>query len=248
MHQVKSFLQTLRNEGLSYSSIAGYHTALAMFYDELIANHFPIKDNPFRSRTVTLPKGCRRPQYPTRGMEENDVLRLLAAPNRRTLKGIRDYALLCCYLGLGLRRNEALRLTKDDLRVNERGQTVVSIRNAKNCAYRETVCSAWVADGLWDHVRVVSGLQLFSLKPTSAHKLFKSYLKRTGLDVELYSLHSCRKTAITALLDAGVPHREVKYFSGHTSVRMVERYDEERNTVDKNPGFKLVYGGKGLPY
>lgn len=63
--------------------------------------------------------------------EKEQVLQLLAAPNQREYFGFRDYVLLFLLFDTGLRINEALNLTIDDLNVTDRTITVrVSV--AKN--------------------------------------------------------------------------------------------------------------------
>ncbi|WP_068615362.1 tyrosine-type recombinase/integrase [Paenibacillus tuaregi] len=56
--------------------------------------------------------------------EKEQVLQLLAAPNQRTYLGFRDYALLILLFDTGLRINEALSLTVDDLNGVDRTITV----------------------------------------------------------------------------------------------------------------------------
>ncbi|QJD85984.1 tyrosine-type recombinase/integrase [Cohnella herbarum] len=56
--------------------------------------------------------------------EKEQVLQLLAAPNQREYTGFRDYVLLTLLFDTGLRINEALNLTADDLDVANRTITV----------------------------------------------------------------------------------------------------------------------------
>src|SRR5690606_33198787 len=79
------------------------------------------------------------------------------------------------------------------------------------------------------------------LSESGVYNLFKRYCVLAGVTTEV-SPHSARATAITRLLDQGLPHREVKEFSRHASIQMVELYDKKRRSVDESPARGLDYG------
>ncbi|MFB9279922.1 tyrosine-type recombinase/integrase [Cohnella cellulosilytica] len=57
-------------------------------------------------------------------LEKEQVLQLLAAPNQREYTGFRDYVLLTVLFDTGLRINETLNLTVDDLNLTDKTITV----------------------------------------------------------------------------------------------------------------------------
>jgi site-specific recombinase XerD len=60
-------------------------------------------------------RGQRLPDF----LAQRDVLKLLASCDKRTKKGLRDYAILLLMVRLGLRASEVLRLSLDDLNWRE---------------------------------------------------------------------------------------------------------------------------------
>jgi len=50
-------------------------------------------------------------------LSENEIKDILRQPNRMTLEGKRDYAILLLFLSTGIRRNELCSLKRDDLKV-----------------------------------------------------------------------------------------------------------------------------------
>ncbi len=58
---------------------------------------------------------CWRGQHLPEFLEQKDVVSLLKSCNRKTKKGIRNYALLLLFVRLGLRASEVMRLLLDDI-------------------------------------------------------------------------------------------------------------------------------------
>jgi site-specific recombinase XerD len=58
---------------------------------------------------------CWRAQHLPEFLEQKDVILLLKSCDRRTKKGMRNYALLLLFVRLGLRASEALQLSLDDI-------------------------------------------------------------------------------------------------------------------------------------
>lgn len=52
--------------------------------------------------------------------------------------------------------------------------------------------------------------------------------------------HSPRATAITELLDAGVPLRDVQDFAGHRDPRTTRRYDKQCGNLDRSGSYLLA--------
>jgi integrase len=58
-------------------------------------------------------------------------------------------------------------------------------------------------------------------------KAYRQAVKAAGLDVKQVNRHTLRHTAITRLVNAGVPLTTVKNISGHKTLQMVERYTHQ---------------------
>ena len=64
-------------------------------------------------------------------------------------------------------------------------------------------------------------------------ELVKRRLKDAGLPSRL-SPHSFRVTAITSLLEQGVPMEDVQYLAGHAEPRRTTPYDRRKKKVTRN--------------
>ena len=72
-----------------------------------------------------------------------------------------------------------------------------------------------------------------SLTSKAICELVKRRLKDAGLPTRL-SPHSFRVTAITSLLEQGVPMEDVQYLAGHADPRTTRLYDRRRRKVTRN--------------
>jgi len=65
--------------------------------------------------------------------------------------------------------------------------------------------------------------------------------RKAGLPAgDRLSLHSLRHSAITAVLNAGVPFRDVQDFAGYADPRTTRRYDRFRNSLDRHATYALA--------
>ena len=60
------------------------------------------------------------------------------------------------------------------------------------------------------------------------------------LDITRITPHGLRRSAITILLQEGVPLREVQLFARHASSKTTERYDLRARSMDEHHGSTLV--------
>jgi integrase len=147
-----------------------------------------------------------------------------------------------------------------DVRKSQRGTHYLYLRSTKAKKDAEQAVPNWALKPLlqWKEERQAmggkSGDYLFiaftgrggtkaTTAPISATALyldFKRYCKAAGA-TSFVSPHSARATAITKLLDQGLSHRDVRTFSRHASVQMVEAYDKRRTSVDESPAKDLEF-------
>jgi integrase/recombinase XerD len=185
---------------------------------------------------------------------------VIGAADPSTPKGLRDQAILCALFGGGLRRSEVAALRVGDVRRSRNGTTYLYLRATKAKRDAEQALPPWAAKVITTLVqaRLHDGAgpvdYLFisyqgqagraptneAVSASGIYKLFKHYCALSGAGPNL-TPHSARATAITRLLAAGIPHRQVQEFSRHSSIQMVEVYDKRRIGVDENPGVELSY-------
>jgi len=127
-----------------------------------------------------------------KGVEPEQVLRLLQSPNRRTRSGRRDYAILILLSRLGLRRNEVASLELDDI---DWGQGELLIRG-KGRKYERLPLPKDVGTALAAHLRSSVGL-----KHEGSRSVFLS------VKTPFHSLRSAGigQVVIKAALQAGLP-------------------------------------------
>ena len=191
----------------------------------------------------------------TRGPAVHDVIRLLAAPNRQTLAGMRDYALLVLLAENALRRAEVCACSVGDFDGSERR---LRITGKGKGTQKEWITLSPVAIGAitaYLDTRAGSGNYLTSnndnvakdrpllvgmsrrhkgapvrLSPNGLYKILQGYGRRV-LGRPLHP-HGLRHAAITAALDAtGGDLRTAQRLSRHADVRTLQRYDDNREDL-----------------
>lgn len=174
-----------------------------------------------------------------------------------TRSGLRNRTLFSLLFSGGLRIDEALSLTLADVKQTENGIVFVRLRQTKNGNTYDQPLNDWAVPVLTElmQARLREGAKpehylfvsyatriIYNKKLThqAATKAFKQACEAVGVPGRP-SLHWCRATAITKLLDDGVNHRDVQQFSRHSSIAQVEVYDKRRRSLEENPGLKLSY-------
>lgn len=236
--QVRRFLQNLEDtRGCSVPTrnqrLAAIH-ALARFIGERAPEHVEwcghIRAVPFK----------RAAKISITYLEKSEMDALLAAPDRSSALGRRDYALLLFLYNTGARADEAAQLSVADLRLAHaprREHSSVQIRGKGN---KVRFCP------LWPHT-VEEVNALVREKPPTApvfinrsgqrltrfgiYAMVKRYAENVsarmpGLAVKRASPHSIRHTCATHLLRAGVDINTIRAWLGHVSLDTTNVYAE----------------------
>lgn len=245
---------------LSNATIAKKFAALRRIYRMLIGVGLGSRTNPFDSDIVPPPPKNAGKKRPTEMIQFDLVKKIIAGADPRTPKGLRDRCILCVLFGGALRRSEVAALRVGDIRRSRSGTVFLYLRSTKAKRDAEQALPKWAAAPLTELAKrraeegagsgdylLVSytgrGGKVPTPEPVSAsgiYKLFKEYCRKAGAG-DFVTPHSARATAITRLLDEGIPHRQVQEFSRHSSIQMVEVYDKRRIGVDRNPGKTLDF-------
>lgn len=172
-------------------------------------------------------------------------------------EGARDKALLAALFGGALRINEALGVRLCDVKEGTAGTVILTLRNTKRQRAEEQTIGSWAAVHIRAYLEVrktegASDLDPFFTKyrdrapvnefmlDRTVRRQFTGYMRRVGLTGQ-FSPHCARATAITKLLQDGLPHREVLKFSRHSSIQMLERYDKLRHSNFDNVAQQLEF-------
>ena len=159
---------------------------------------------------------------------------LLAVPDRSTVKGKRDYAILALLVGCALRRRELASLTVEDIQMRENRWVIADLRG-KGGRVRTVAVPLWVKHGInaWQAAGKVEGGPLLrsiakggklggSLSDWAIWAVVTEAAKEIG--VENFGAHDLRRTCAKLCRKAGGDLEQIKFLLGHSSIQTTERY------------------------
>lgn len=231
--EVRMFLNQEIKSGVAQSTIAYDMEILKATYDKLLDMEV-VKKNPFRQIANDVKKGSRGLIRPTKLTPFESVQKLFAIAEDKE-----DLAMLAFLYGGGRRIGEMENILKKDIQFTNQKHIFIKLKNTKGAKDIDAVIPDWCARYILDLARdCKENEKVFKYSYKTHYRRFKKLAARIGLDV---APHSGRATAITYLLDKGCDYQQVKCFSGHASVRMVEWYDKRRFEKDSSPALILNY-------
>lgn len=207
-------------------------------------------------------KGTKRPKVETQegktpALGDHQARTLLDAPDPKTLKGLRDRALLSVFLYHGLRREELCRLSVGDI-TTRRGVPHLRV-HGKGGKLRYVPVHPGTA-GLLDEYLHAAGhvgdsrAPIFlpmrdgrregagqAITPDGVYKLLKAYAATAKIDLQGFGPHSLRATAATNALDHEADIAKVQEWLGHANIATTRIYDRRRTRPEDSPTFKVAY-------
>lgn len=155
---------------------------------------------------------------------------LIAAPDRRTLRGKRDSALMSLLANTGIRLNEVVSLNIADLhghqlrilhgKGNKQRLVVLDPQTRRLIASYRKALPAWQRD--------LEALFPGEIGPRLGHataqRLITRAGRKAGVDLGKCAPHRFRHGLGTALVGAGVPLSTVQRILGHSSLAVTSRY------------------------
>lgn len=173
-------------------------------------------------------------------LTEVEITAILRVPDRRTLQGKRDYAILLLMFSTGLRKAEVCNL-RTEYFTTYRNQPVVDVMG-KGEKYRRVALNRDVMEAVLDYQKALlpltpseGGQYLFytlgehgncKVRPLT-HKAVDCLLRRVRKDALIakrITPHTTRHTFATTLLDKGVDLKTVQELLGHSHIRTTEKY------------------------
>ena len=168
-----------------------------------------------------------------------EVEALLAAPNRQTMRGRRDHALLLYLLRTGVRASEAIGLNTADLTLTAPGQVIIRGKGLKERVLPLANDLAVILRDLIEE-RQIDGhgyvpvfvnaqgkrLTRFGLTHVVRRAVSKASKECVTLHKHPISPHSFRHTAAMRLLQAGVDLVTIRGWLGHADVQTTHCYLE----------------------
>lgn len=159
---------------------------------------------------------------------------LLAVPDRSTVKGKRDYAILALLVGCALRRRELASLTVEEIQLRENRWVITDLRG-KGGRIRTVAIPMWVKQGInaWQAAGGVEEGPLFrsirkggkvgeSLSDWAVWAVVTEAAREIG--IENFGAHDLRRTCAKLCRKAGGDLEQIKFLLGHSSIQTTERY------------------------
>jgi integrase/recombinase XerD len=184
------------------------------------------------SAAVEWPQVYRLSSIP-RSISWEEVNRVLAAVDRRTEAGKRDYAILLLLVTYGLRGREVAALTLDDIDWKRDRLAIPERKAGHSTAFP---LSAVVGQAILDYLQhgrpATSDRHVFfravaprhPVGPAAVSSLARFYLLKAGVEVPRPGSHTLRHSAVQRLVDASFDLKAIGDFVGHRSARSTEVY------------------------
>ncbi len=230
---INRYVKSLRERKLSSATINQKLSAIRKFatesednnlIDSRIANGIrAVKGVPFRGRRTG------------NWLTKEDAQRWLNAPNVKTLKGVRDRAILAVLLGCGLRRAEASILSFSHIEQREGRWAIVDIvgkrdkmRTVPMPSWAKACVDAWrtvahLEEGfVFRRVNKGDNLMGESITPQAIRDIVVSYAEK--LENEGIAPHDLRRTFAKLAHKGGSPIDQIQLSLGHDSIQTTEKY------------------------
>jgi len=236
--QVRKFLAYLAGKNLEKSTIARKLSSIRSFFGYLTREKI-IAQNP----TIHIPTPKQMKKVP-HFLDLHEVRLLLELPNRRTLLGLRDRAILEVLYGSGLRVSELVNLNISDvdllggmIKVKGKGskERLVPIGEMGLTSIERYLKmrqlpkkSAFFKIKSFQNLSYSKGplflnFQGSRLNTQSINRLVHKYIRLASIKKGV-SPHTLRHTFATHLLDAGCDLRAVQEMLGHASLSTTQIY------------------------
>ena len=224
---IVNFMASRKNKGDQVVSIARNLSSIKSFYRFLLREKLITKDP---SSTIDTPRLWKKiPGV----LDLREIERLLAQPNIRTSRGLRDRAIIELLYATGLRVSEASSLNLRDLNL-EAGFIKVQGKGGKE---RIVPLGKTASHFLSRYIKEARGKILKSntsssllissykrkLSRQSIWKMIKFNIKKARIRKEVFP-HTLRHSFATHLLEGGADLRSVQEMLGHSSISTTQLY------------------------
>ena len=245
---VISYRDWLLADGYKVSSVRLYMTICKKFFRWLSS----------RSLYPNVADGVKLPAMP-QDQHARDALTLeeskaaIFSFKGNDEKTLRDKCIMSLMIGAGLRSIEIVRLDVGDIE-KRRGQWFIKIHGKGRAGKTDSVqispaLKKIIDDYLSVRAGVKKGAPLFvstanrnreaRLQTQSVSRLAKKVFAKIGIESDRVTCHSCRHSAATLMLQAGVPIRQVQKILRHRSATTTEIYSHDLDAFN-NHGVQIL--------
>lgn len=250
---VVAWQNLMQREGVKPRTIRRRLSALSSLFGHLVehraADHNPVRD-------IKRPRVNTR-QGTTRAFSAKEARLILDAPDKDTLQGLRDRAILSVGLQAGPRRSEIASLLVKDFHTNAGYKSLHFIRKGGEdlslAINPQTAQRIEEYLALAGHAGDLDGPLFRPLGPNQTcseprrhlnsiaiDRILRKYARAAGLN-HGYSAHSMRATFITTALDNGASLEDVQRDVGHANPTTTKLYDRRGHNPENSAAFFAVY-------
>jgi site-specific recombinase XerD len=221
---IRAYLDHIRGRGFAPGTVKRFCVGLGRFF------RFLAEERVIAASPMTFVEIPRMPKVLVRPLTSEEVMAVLAKPNTRTFRGVRDFALLALALDSGLRLSEIIGIKPSDLDLAQGSVRVMGKGSRERIAYFGQ--AARRALMVYRERRGdPSGAEYFfisqfgeKLKARWVQQVVARYGKAAG--VEGLHPHRLRHTFAVSFLRAGGNAMVLQRLLGHSSLEMTRRYCE----------------------
>lgn len=228
---ISKFKLHLADDGKSVATISRCMSTLRSFYKFLVVNGY-CSSNP----AVDIKNDKVEKKF-FEVLSEDDVDRLLASPDERDFKGLRDKAMLEILYATGMKVSELMSLNVSDVnlrmqcvnchgsKTGDKGRMILLYPKAVDAldSYIRKSRSYFVTDPLEEALFVnVNGERMTR---QGFWKLLKSYAEQSGISKTI-TPHTLRHSFATHLLQNGADIHDIKDILGHADISSTQVYSD----------------------
>jgi len=184
----------------------------------------------------------------------NDLKKIINSihqSNEKSLKKVRDKALLLIGFSGGFRRSELVSLELEDIEFVSEGVKIFVKRSktdqsgegmTKAIPYfdNHNFCPVLALKNWMELINIKNG-KIFNISDKNVALIIKKYANHAGLDSNKYAGHSLRSGFATSTAESGADERNIMAMTGHKSTEMVRRYIKEANLFKNNALNKIKF-------
>jgi integrase/recombinase XerD len=215
---LETFIEREQDRGMHISTVKTRTASIVAFL------HFLLEQEVIPLSVLKKTIRFKLPDALPRAMNPKDVKKLI-----EVVDNARDRALILLLLRTGMRIGKVLNLTLNDVDLKEKKVRIM--QGEKNNMGRVVYLSSDAAFALkrWLSVRNAEERHLFygqrgRLCYSAARSCFVKHLKKARLDQKGYTVHSCRHTFASELLNAGMRLEVLQQLLGHEDIEITRRY------------------------
>lgn len=250
---LRAWIADLRRRGYRPASVNAWLSGVRAFFAWAVASR-RLTTNPVLGIRGVMRRGASR-HHQRSALTDQEVIRVLAQPDRTDPQGRRDYAILCLMAYTAARQIELYRSDLADLRT-EAGHLVLRVQGKGRDDKDEVLVLANpdVENAVHDWLAMRGNLPgpLFSslshhsdgerLSLRSIRRLVKNYYRAAGVHGEDKTTHSLRHSAITSAVRHGAPVQKVRSMARHASIDTTMIYFHEVDRVENPAEAFIKYG------